>query len=267
VRPRLVTIPISHYGERARWALDHAGIDYDEEHHLQMFSWVAAYGNGGGKTLPILLTGDATLSDSEDILRWASERATAPLFPREANARRDAERLSRDLAGEFGVESRRVVYDWAFRVMDLLLRYNVGRAPPLEEVALRHGASFAVAFMRRYLAVTPATVARGIEVVDRVLDSIAERLADGRRYLVGDTFTAADLTFASLTAPCIVPDRYGVPLPAVDELPEDARTRVGRWRAHPAGAFALRLYDERPRPRGTYLRPLRVPSRVPSFPL
>ena len=32
---RLVTIPISHYCEKARWALDRAGLDYREERHVQ----------------------------------------------------------------------------------------------------------------------------------------------------------------------------------------------------------------------------------------
>ena len=30
---RLVTIPISHYCEKARWALERAGIAYREERH------------------------------------------------------------------------------------------------------------------------------------------------------------------------------------------------------------------------------------------
>ena len=32
---RLITIPISHYCEKARWALDRAGIEYREERHIQ----------------------------------------------------------------------------------------------------------------------------------------------------------------------------------------------------------------------------------------
>ncbi|MCW3023116.1 MAG: Glutathione S-transferase family protein, partial [Conexibacter sp.] len=33
-RPILVTIPISHYCEKARWALDRAGVAYEERRHL-----------------------------------------------------------------------------------------------------------------------------------------------------------------------------------------------------------------------------------------
>jgi glutathione S-transferase len=32
---RLVTIPISHHCEKARWALERAGIPYREERHVQ----------------------------------------------------------------------------------------------------------------------------------------------------------------------------------------------------------------------------------------
>jgi glutathione S-transferase len=73
---------------------------------------------------------------------------------------------------------------------------------------------------------------------------VAARLEDGRRYLCGDAFTAADLAFAALAAPVIVPPEYGTPLPAPDELPAEMAAGVRAFRAHPAGAFASRLFRE-----------------------
>lgn len=70
------------------------------------------------------------------------------------------------------------------------------------------------------------------------------RLEDGRRYLCGDAFTAADLAFAALAAPVIVPPEYGTPLPAPDELPAEMAAGVRAFRAHPAGEFASRLFRE-----------------------
>jgi glutathione S-transferase len=85
---------------------------------------------------------------------------------------------------------------------------------------------------------------------DRVreeFDEVAARLSDGRPYLCGDAFSAADLAFAALSAAVLVPERYGVPLPPLDELPERYADEVEEMREHPAGRFALRLYDqERP---------------------
>src|SRR5215475_11254459 len=48
---RLITIPISHYCEKARWALDRAGIAFREERHVQLVHRVAARRAGGGSTV------------------------------------------------------------------------------------------------------------------------------------------------------------------------------------------------------------------------
>ena len=76
-------------------------------------------------------------------------------------------------------------------------------------------------------------------------DAVAARLADGRPFLMGERFTAADLTFAALAAAVLMPPGYGVPLPQPDELP-------ARWRAScraagaPGGRHALAMFrDER----------------------
>ena len=47
--------------------------------------------------------------------------------------------------------------------------------------------------------------------VQRTFDAVAARLDDGRRYLCGDAFTAADLAFAALAAPVLVPPRVRRP--------------------------------------------------------
>jgi glutathione S-transferase len=101
--------------------------------------------------------------------------------------------------------------------------------------------------IRRRLDVSDETAAESRARVQAVFDEVAQRLADGRRYLVGDGFTAADLAFAALAAAVLVPTRYGIPLPQPEELPEPFASEVRLLREHPAGRFALRLYDqERP---------------------
>ena len=69
-------------------------------------------------------------------------------------------------------------------------------------------------------------------------------LSDGRRYLVADRFSAADLAFAALAAPLVVPPEYGTPLPQPEDLPAHMAERVRAWREHPAGRFAMRLFAE-----------------------
>src|ERR687889_671115 len=53
----LVTIPISHFCEKARWALDRAGVDYTEKRHIQLMHWAAVKRAGGGMTAPVSARG------------------------------------------------------------------------------------------------------------------------------------------------------------------------------------------------------------------
>ena len=52
---RLLTIPISHFCEKARWALERAGLAYREERHVQGVNRVVSKRAGGHGTLPVLV--------------------------------------------------------------------------------------------------------------------------------------------------------------------------------------------------------------------
>src|ERR1700742_2690009 len=91
----LITIPISHYCEKARWALDRAGVDYRENAHLQIFHWVAVRRAGGGKTAPVLVCGDRVFAESAEILDEADALVPAErrLFATDPAVAAEARRL------------------------------------------------------------------------------------------------------------------------------------------------------------------------------
>ena len=82
-----------------------------------------------------------------------------------------------------------------------------------------------------------------MERFTHVADPRDERLGE-RRYLVGERFTAADLTVASLLAPVLVPESYGAKLPPLDALPSELRAVVEETRATRTGAQVMRVYAE-----------------------
>ena len=127
---------------------------------------------------------------------------------------------------------------------ELMLRYNDVGVPAWEDRVLRALWRMSGPFASYRIGVGPRTIERDTPRVRAEFDWVAERLADGRRYLCGDRFTAADLTFAALAAAVLVPPEYGTPLPQPDEMPEPVAGEVRAFRDHPAGAFALRLFRE-----------------------
>jgi glutathione S-transferase len=243
---RLVTIPISHYCEKARWALERAALPYREERHVQGVHQFAARRAGGGTTVPVLVTPDGVLGDSKDILAWVDERTPAEhrLFPAEHDARDEVEHLCRRFDEELGPRGRRLMYVQMLAQRELMLSFNNAGVPYWEDRAIRYGWPLALRFARRVLDIRP-----GIEIEDEAavfgeLDYIAELLADGRPYLCGERFSAADLTFAALSASIIVPPVYGVSLPQPDVLSPAMADLVQRAREHPAGRYALTLFAE-----------------------
>src|SRR4051812_21755130 len=81
--PTLITIPISHYCEKARWALERADVTYRERAHLQVLHWIPVNRAGGRKTAPVLVWGDRVFADSAEIVAEASAKAAPDrrLFP------------------------------------------------------------------------------------------------------------------------------------------------------------------------------------------
>ena len=86
---RLVTIPISHFCEKARWALERAGLEYREERHVQGIHRIASRRAGGSGTVPVLVADEGVFGESEEILRYADARLeeSERLFPADGELR------------------------------------------------------------------------------------------------------------------------------------------------------------------------------------
>ncbi len=239
---RLITIPFSHYCEKARWALDRAGVDYIEEGHLPIFHWRANRRVGAGRTVPVVVDGARVLGDSTEIVEWADQQRPHSLLPA-GDALGEALALEDDFDRVLGPATRRWAYFYLLSRRELIRRFAVD-VPRWEAIALRFTRPLAVGLIRRSLNIDEASVARSHAKIDATIARVSELLADGRRYLVGDHFTVADLTFASLMVPAVFPPELPAKIPALDQLPAAASAQIATWRATPAGQFALRLYRE-----------------------
>jgi glutathione S-transferase len=241
---RLLTIPISHFCEKARWALERAGLEYVESRHVQGIHQVVARRAGGGKTMPVLIAEEGVFNESEQILRYADERLDSEqrLFPADPDLQDEVVALSRWLDEGLGPDGRRLMYAHMLPQKRLMLRFNNQGVPRWEGLMMTAMWPAVTRFAGRELGLRETTISEDEPRVWQAFDVIAERLADGRRYLCGDRFTAADLTFACLSAAVLVPPEYGVRLPQPEQLPDGLARDIRAFREHPAGAYALELF-------------------------
>jgi glutathione S-transferase len=241
---RLITIPISHYCEKARWALERAGLDYVEERHVQGISILMARRAGGGETTPVLVADEGVFGESEEILRYADERLDEEhrLFPADPGLGAEVVELSRWLDAGLGPDGRRLMYAHMLTQRRQMLRVNNQGVPAWEARLMAAIWPLATRMAARRLGLAATTLQDDEPRVRHVFDAVAARLADGRRRLCGERFTAADLTFACLASSVLVPPEYGVRLPQPDELPDQIARDVRSFREHPAGRYALELF-------------------------
>jgi glutathione S-transferase len=241
-RAILITMPHSHYSEKARWALDWLALPYREEAHVPLMHRLATTRNGGG-SVPVLVHGGNRFIDSTDILVHADAISGGNrLYPVDAGLRREVETLEEQFDDELGPHTRR----WAYAQLlpeKRLLRQAMSRGVPRFEAGFLPLIMPRVrSIVRARLKITPESAQRSIELVRRIFRQVGERLGDGRRFLVGDRFSAADLTFAALAAPVLFPAGYRAAYPHLDEVPAAMRDEVLRLRDTEAGRFALRLF-------------------------
>jgi glutathione S-transferase len=244
----LITIPISHYCEKARWALERAGVDYEEHPQLQLIHRIAVRRAGGGRTVPVLVCGDRVLANSADIVTEANAQAQPDrrLYPDDPDAVAEIRALEADFDTHLGPQGRLWMYNGLRGRRDIAVAYACTGVPAWQRRMLILAYPVAARGIDRYLDINPATAAQAEVDVRATFDAVAERLGDGRRYLFGERFTAADLTFSALAAAVLMPPEYGVPLPQPGELPAAMATVVRDLRNHPAGAHALAMFrDER----------------------
>jgi glutathione S-transferase len=249
--PTLITIPFSHFCEKARWALDVAGVAFREEAHvpgLHRFAVKRARGKPG--SVPVLVVeGAGVIDDSPLIVRWADAQAPEhrKLLPAQGSARySEALALERELDVELGPHSRRLAYFHMLPQRRQFLHQMGIATPPLEHAVVRATFPLLRRLIRRALRIDEAGASRSRDSVRRVFDKVGQRLADGRPHLLGDTFGAADIAFAALASPILAPPEH--PLRAGRALappPPGLADEIRAFRETPAGSYALRLYRER----------------------
>ncbi len=241
---RLLTIPFSHYCEKARWAVEHVGLAYVEEPYLPGLHRRPVR-RAGGRTVPVLVLADRTLTDSADILRHC-DAVAAPhrrLYPSDDAGRRDVDAVEVVCNAELGVAARLLAYHHGLpyaRRFTKLLRPSL---TAVEAFVLPVVLASMAPRIRRMYHVTEETAARADSTARRIFAELGDRLRKSP-YLSGDRFGAADLTFAALASPLILPPGHPSLASAVDDIPPQLRALIVELRATRAGAHAMRLYSE-----------------------
>jgi glutathione S-transferase len=249
--PKLYTFTISHYAEKARWALDHKRVAYDEQRLLPGPHMFVTKRLGRKTSVPVLLDGERSIQGSSAIIDYADERWPAePLTPLDAGGRQMALALERQLDCDFGEVLRRAFYADALSHRALVVPLFTQGGPWWGPLFYRVGFGFVARGIRDMYDINQETAARDHERLAEEVERL-DALLQGKQYLVGERFSRADLTLAALAAPMFDPPEHSTRWPAASLYPPrvaELRQRFVGTRLH---AHVLRMYREHRQPRAT----------------
>ncbi|MGB3508753.1 MAG: glutathione S-transferase family protein [Microcoleaceae cyanobacterium] len=243
---RLITIPISHYCEKARWALDRLKIPYTEEPHVPLFHRLATQKHGGN-SVPVLVTENhGNFVDSTDILHYLS--ATAPpdkkLYLDVPELRQEVEELEDLFDKKLAIAVRNWGYFYQAKNRQAMRRGWCTNTPWFEQMGFAIAFPYLSNFFCNKLELNAENAASSLTEIKHIFNLVGQRLADGRSYLVGDNFSTADLTFAALSAPVLMPPEHFMKPQPLSQIPSEMATVIKELQATPAEKYALRLYRE-----------------------
>ena len=237
----LYTFAMSHYSEKIRWTLDACDIPYREVCLSPAFHMLPALrmGKSGQTTLPILQGDGYSVQDSPRILTWLqSNRGPLAVMPLTIDtAVRDVEQRFNAI----GKDVARYLYAGSFGVADEhILKLWTDHANALQASVIRSTYPVMRWVFRKKLQINTKRVELARERIRQTLDWLDAQLADGRRFLVADAFTVADITAASLLAPLACPAQHPVYGDAAYRL--GMRAALQEWEGRPGIAWVRALY-------------------------
>ncbi len=238
--PLLWHLPVSHFSEKVRWALDHKRVDHVRRSPLPgaHIPLALVRSRGASYTLPLLELGSGRFADSTAAIAALEEGfPERPLYPADPEQRRHALALEDHFDENLGPSARAVAFHELGREPRLLGKVGAHGVPePLGRATVLIG-TYASAFTAaRYGLADPAVAARARAEVLAAFDLLEAELEGGDGvHLVGDSFSVADLTAAALFYPIVCPPNaplpQDIPLPApLTEFIDSVRPRPGfRW--------------------------------------
>jgi glutathione S-transferase len=256
---RLYQFHWSHFVEKVRWVLDFKGVEWSAidvdpftKRQMRHLSAKTTLDSGAQLyTVPVIHdeTTGAVVADSSEIVSYLERTYPTPaLYPSDATERAEVMRWMLWLDSTLGLAARRLAYthialEHPGFLAELFIPGMAGAGGGGRSLKGRVAGAVIAGVLTRRFGFLHNRRDRVYEELERCLLIAAERLSS-RRYLVGDRFTAADLTLAALMRPTAA-----VPFirnhPRLQGLFEWRATQLREHRREPMNGYESALHETR----------------------
>jgi glutathione S-transferase len=244
--PVLITFPPSLDSELARFLLEHYGIKHQERRHTLVFSSLVTLWHGATLIFPLVYSNSFKLIGPRQMADYFDTQCAAELrlWPMAENQRTQVQSDWSLFNSSLALATASFAYYYLLPHRDLMIQPLSLGTPDFERGTVECAYLIFAWLLRTLLRLSPNKVQDSLNQIRTIFASVDSRLASGSKFLVGNRLTLSDLAFAVAAAPVVLPTGYGGPMPSLPQMPSEVQTVVSEMRAHTAGAFALRIYQE-----------------------
>ncbi len=240
--PVLWQLELSHFNEKVRWALDLKRIPHIRRSLLPGIHMLAAKRlTGGGQTTPVLTIDGHSIGDSTHIIAAIEEHWPEPrLYPADPAERQRALELEDYFDEQLGPHIRRGIYHVLLDHPEVVVPLFIHGQRPAARWLIRATFPLMKVGMRRSMRVYEDAAAESRDQTVAAMDRLEAELQPSG-YLVGDSFSVADLTAAALFYPAVLPPEF--PYPLVSTVPEEGREFLASLAERPGGRWVTEMYS------------------------
>jgi glutathione S-transferase len=233
----------SPYNEKVRWALDFKRLPH-RRRSLLPGPHVGVVKRLTGRTgTPVLVHDGRALDGSAHILEWLEAHADAPaLLPADTALREEALQIQRRFDDDLTPRIRRVVLNALLQHPHYFARVFADGSPRLKQLAYSCMVPLAAPLVRKGNGISgAAAIADGHVAAMEALELVNARSA-ATGYLVGSSFSIADLTAASTLAVLVRP--ADSPMSCPRPVAPSFQALMDRYASHPGAAWVHRIYAQ-----------------------
>ncbi len=235
--PVLWHYTFSNFNEKVRWTLDHKRIPHVRRAVLPGSPRALWHSRNG--TYPVLDLDGRRIVDSTKIIEALEAREPEPpVYPSDSGERSRALELEDFFDEHAGHDLRRVVFWDLLDDPGAATEVLATGQPRWTRSYLRASAPIAAMYARRRYSIYAEDAERSKATLLAALDRIESELQPSG-YLVGDSFTVADLTAAALLYPLANPPEFQYPIP---EPPPKLRGVIDSLSSHSAVEWIGEMY-------------------------
>jgi len=238
--PELWQIRFSMYPEKVRWALDYKGVPHIRRSLLPGPHVLTLMPRFGQKAMPILRHDGHVLKNSAAVLDYVERTwPDPPLYPGDQQERVRALEIQKWFDDEIGPALRRAAFFEWLPHTEYAARVFASGCPEWRQKLYVFAFPGIRAVMRMDMQISSDGAEIGRGLTRKALDFVATHSVK-TGYLVGNRFSVADLTAATVLQATCLPPEY--PVQASKPRPAGWERWLERWKDHSGLDYVRRMY-------------------------